>query len=107
MSSEKESRARQQHIHELRNQLKGRIHEMHPGTDQHRELIRQLEALDADNDAAQLLPRHTYFRSTLDIAARIKPTRCRRAPAPQRTATSNTTSGGITTSRLQTPSNTR
>ncbi|GAA5227002.1 hypothetical protein [Paeniglutamicibacter antarcticus] len=54
MSSEKESRARQQHIHELRNQLKGRIHEAELGTDQHRKLIRQLAALDADNDAAQM-----------------------------------------------------
>lgn len=53
MSPERESRARKQQIHQLRNQLKKRIHEADPDTDQHRELTRQLDALDADSDAAQ------------------------------------------------------
>lgn len=52
MGKEKQSRARAQEIHGLRLDLKRQIAATPPGTLQHRALVRQLEALDLDNDAA-------------------------------------------------------
>lgn len=53
MSAEHESRARQQEIHDLRNQLKKHAQQAGAGTELHREITRQLEALNQDNDAAE------------------------------------------------------
>lgn len=53
MSTEHESRARQQEIHELRMKLKEHAQAEDVGTERHREITRQLEALSQDNDAAE------------------------------------------------------
>lgn len=50
MGREKLSRAREQELHGLRLELKKQIASTHPGTPG--ALVRQLEALDRDNDAA-------------------------------------------------------
>lgn len=52
MSKEKLSRAREQELHGLRLGLKQQIASTRPGTAQYRALVKQLEALDLDNNAA-------------------------------------------------------
>ena len=52
MGKEKLSRAREQELHGLRLELKQQIASTRPNSPQYRALVRQLEALDPDNDAA-------------------------------------------------------
>lgn len=54
MGMEELSRAREQELHGLRLDLKGQIASTRPGTPRHAGLVQQLEALDRDNDAAQM-----------------------------------------------------
>ncbi|EMQ96760.1 hypothetical protein [Paeniglutamicibacter gangotriensis] len=54
MGMEELSRAREQEVHGLRLELKRQIASTPPGTPQHGALVQQLEALDRDNDAAQM-----------------------------------------------------
>ncbi|GAA3325879.1 hypothetical protein [Paeniglutamicibacter sulfureus] len=54
MGMEELSRAREQELHGLRLELKRQIASTPPGTPHHAALMQQLEALDLDNDAAQM-----------------------------------------------------
>lgn len=54
MGREELSRAREQELHGLRLDLKRQIASAPPGTPWHDALVQQLEALDLDNDAAQM-----------------------------------------------------
>lgn len=53
MGMEELSRAREQELHGLRLDLKRQIASAPPGTPRHAALVRQLGALDRDNDDAQ------------------------------------------------------
>ncbi len=53
MGREELSRAREQELHRLRLDLKRQSASAPPGTPCHAALVRQLEALDLDNDDAQ------------------------------------------------------
>lgn len=48
------SRAREQELHGLRLELKRQIASTRPGTPRHAALVQQLDALDRDNDDAQI-----------------------------------------------------
>lgn len=54
MAREELSRAREQELHGLRLDLKQQIASTPSGTALHRALVQQLDALDLDNDAAQM-----------------------------------------------------
>lgn len=54
MGMEELSRAREQELHGLRLDLKRQIASTPPGTPRHAALVQQLEALDRDNDTAQM-----------------------------------------------------
>lgn len=54
MGREELSRAREQELHGLRLDLKRQIASTRPGTPCHAALVRQLQALDRDNDDAQM-----------------------------------------------------
>lgn len=54
MGRDELSRAREQELHGLRLDLKRQIASTPPGTPRHAALVQQLEALDRDNDAAQM-----------------------------------------------------
>lgn len=54
MGREELSRARVRELHGLRLEIKRQISSIRPGTTRHAALVEQLQALDRDNDAAQM-----------------------------------------------------